>query len=148
MRAVAGIVVGLVVCVIVAVIVGIIAVGTTVSLPRGTDASDARQVVAVFAAMGPGTQLGLALAWLLSALGGAFVAKRISGQAWTGWAIALLAAAYFALNASALAQPLWVHAAWAVAPLLGGLLGNMLAVRKGAEPEVVTVDDGDDPVLT
>jgi len=137
MRAVAGIVVGLVVSLIVAVIAGIVALGATFSLPPGIDATDVNSVVDTLKVMPQSTELALAAAWFASAVCGAAVAKLIAHRAFAAWAVALVVAAYFGLNAVTLSLPTWVLALWIVAPLLGGLLGSRLF---GAEPAVVTTD--------
>jgi hypothetical protein len=135
MRAVAAIVVGLLVSLIAAVIVGIVAMGTTFSLPAGTDASDTRNVILTLMAMPPATWFALAAAWFASGFAGAAVAKLILRKAWAAWAVVLVVAVYFGLNAYLLLLPLWVTASWVIAPLLGGLLGNRLV---GAAPAVNT----------
>jgi hypothetical protein len=144
MRAVAGIVVGLIASVIAAIIVGIVALPTTYSLPPGLNANDPNQVINALKGIPPATQIALAVAWLASAFCGAFVAKLIARRSWVAWAVVLVAAVYFALNAFVLKQPLWVYGLWIVACLLGGLIANRL-VGDGAAPEASTVDAGDDP---
>ena len=144
MRAVAGIVVGLIAGLIAAVLVGIVALGATFSPPPGTDATNLREVAQVFMNVPQATLLALAAAWLAGGFVGALVAKLIARQAWVAWAVALVVAIYFGLNAFSLLMPLWVQALWIAAPLLGGLLGNVL-VRGSAAPEAVVVEAGDDP---
>jgi hypothetical protein len=139
MRAIVGIIVGLIASLVAAIIAGGVAFVTTFSLPPGIDANDMRQVVDVLTGLPQATQLGLAIAWLLSALCGAAVAKLIARRAWAAWAIALVVAIYFGLNALILPMPLWAKAAWFLGPLLGGLLANRFV---GAAPaaEIVEVE--------
>jgi hypothetical protein len=144
MRAISGIVVGLIVSVIVAVLAGIVAVLATFSIPHGIQATDQSQVVNAFKAMHLATQLALAAAWLVSALAGAFVARAIGLRAWPAWAVALVVAGYFGLNAFIFEQPAWVEALWILAPLIGGLIGNRL-VRSGAVAEAGSVEAQDEP---
>ena len=106
---------------------------STFSLPPGTNASDMAQVIAIMENLPAATQGALAVAWLLSALCGAAVAKLIARRAWAAWTIALIVAIYFGLNALLLPLPVWAKAAWLFGPLLGGLLANRLV---GAEPTV------------
>ena len=145
MRAVAGIVVGLIASVIVAIIAGIVALPLTFTLPPGINASDPNEVVNALKDIPLATQIALAVAWLASAFCGAFVAKLIGRKAWAAWAVALLVAAYFALNALILKQPTWVVGLWIVAPLAGGLIGNRLVSAAGAAPEAAIVEAEDAP---
>jgi hypothetical protein len=137
MRAVAGILVGLIAAFFAAVLAGIVAARATFTVPAGIDAANPRQVLEAFADIPLATQLALAGAWFVAGLAGAFVARRIGGSALAAWLVALLAAAYFGLNANILAQPLWVQLLWAVAPLAGGLIGNRpgRAVDPAPEPD-------------
>ena len=137
MRYVLGIVVGLIVSIVASIIAGSIAFVATYSVPAGTDANDMRQVIAVMEHLPAATQGALALAWLLSALCGAIAAKLLARRAWAAWAIALIVAIYFGLNASLLPLEMWAKAAWVFGPLLGGLLANRLI---GAGPAVAVTE--------
>jgi hypothetical protein len=137
MRAVGGIIAGLIAGLIVAVVVGIVAMATTFTLPPGTDAAHLDKVLQTVMVIPQATQLALAAAWFAGALVGTAVAKLIARRAWAAWAVGLVLAAYFGLSALDLALPLWVTASWAIAPLLGALLGGRL-VRAG--PAVVTAE--------
>src|SRR3954464_8401543 len=137
MRSVVGIVVGLIASLIAAIIAGGAAFVTTFSLPPGIDANDMRQVVDVLTGLPQATQIALAIAWLVSALCGAAIAKLISRRGWTAWAIALVVAIYFGLNALILPMPIWAKAAWVLGPLLGGLLANRFV---GAAPAAATAE--------
>jgi hypothetical protein len=72
------------------------------------------------------------LGWFAGSLAGSALAVYVSGQRWTGWAIALLVLGgtifYFALAS----QAVWMMIAGVVAPLLGGFLGQALAKRTSA----------------
>jgi len=139
MRAVAGIVVGLIVSLIAAVLVGIFALGATFSPPPGTDATDMGEVARIFMAVPQKTLLALAAAWLAGGFAGALVAKLIARKAWVAWAVAIVVAVYFGLNAFLLLMPVQMQALWLAAPLLGGLLGNLL-VGSGPAPAAMTTE--------
>ena len=124
MRYVVGIVVGLIASLIAAILAGSIAFVTTFTVPAGTNANDMRQVVTIMNDLPGATQGALAVAWLLSALCGAAAAKLIARRAWAAWAIALIVAIYFGLNALILPLEMWAKAAWLFGPLLGGFFAN------------------------
>ena len=69
------------------------------------------------------------LAWFLGSLAGSALAVYVSGQAWTGWAVAALVLAGTIFNFAMIAHPLWVMIAGGIAPILGGWLGQQLAGR-------------------
>jgi hypothetical protein len=137
MRAVGGIIAGLIVSVIVAVIVGIVATATTFSVPPGVDAAHLDKLMETLLVLPQATQLALGAAWFAGALAGTAVAKLIARRAWVGWTVGLVVAAYFGLSAFDLKLPLWVTALWAVAPLVGALLGNRLVA---AAPTITTTE--------
>lgn len=74
------------------------------------------------------------IGWLLGALAGSWVAVRISGERWTGWAIVVLVLAATVFNFALIAHPLWMMVAGAAAPILGGWIGLLLP--KGRRPEL------------
>lgn len=74
------------------------------------------------------------IGWFLGALSGAWVAVRISGERWTGWAIVALVIAATVLNFAMITHPLWMMIAGPVAAILGGWIAQMLP--KGRRPEL------------
>ncbi len=72
--------------------------------------------------------------WFLGALSGAWVAVRISGERWTGWAIVVLVIAATVLNFAMITHPLWMMIAGPIASVLGGWIGQ--ALPKGRRPEL------------
>ncbi len=74
------------------------------------------------------------IAWFLGGVTGSWVAMRISGERWTGWAIAALVLAATAFNFALITHPLWMMIAGALAPLLGGWVGQLLP--KGRRPKL------------
>lgn len=80
----------------------------------------------------------VALAYFLSAFVGGLMAVKISRERWTAWLIAILVAAGAVYSLVTLAQPMWMHVASVVAPLLGGLVATRVGTprRRVADAEV------------
>jgi hypothetical protein len=78
--------------------------------------------------------MGPVVGWFLGALAGSWVAVRISGERWTGWAIAVLVIAATVLNFAMITHPLWMMIAGPLAAILGGWIGETLP--KGRRPEL------------
>ena len=74
------------------------------------------------------------IGWFLGALSGAWVAVRISGERWTGWAIVVLVIAATVLNFAMITHPLWMMIAGPIAAILGGWIGQSLP--RGRRPEL------------
>jgi hypothetical protein len=74
------------------------------------------------------------IGWFLGAMAGAWVADRISGERWTGWAIVALVIAATVLNFAMITHPLWMMIAGPIAAILGGWIGQ--ALPKGRRPEL------------
>jgi hypothetical protein len=66
------------------------------------------------------------IGWFLGALAGSWVAVRISGHRWTGWAIVALVLAATIFNFALITHPLWMMIAGVLAPILGGWVGQSL----------------------
>ena len=66
------------------------------------------------------------IGWFLGAIAGSWVAVRVSGERWTGWAIAACVLAATVLNLVLITHPLWMIIAGVLAPLLGGWVGDRL----------------------
>ena len=62
----------------------------------------------------------------LGALGGGWVALRVTGERWAGWAIAACVLAATILNLALITHPLWMIAAGVIAPLAGGWVAQRL----------------------
>jgi hypothetical protein len=76
------------------------------------------------------------IGWFLGGLAGAWVAVRISGERWTGWAIAALVLAATILNFALITHPLWMMIGGPLAPLLGGWIGQRLVKEPRRETAV------------
>jgi hypothetical protein len=74
------------------------------------------------------------IGWFLGALAGSWLAIGISGERWTGWAIAALVLAATIFTFTLVTHPLWMMIAGAAAPILGGWIGQLLP--KGRRPEL------------
>lgn len=131
MRGLAGLIAG-----IVAAVAAMMAVGAVGNLlypfHLTVDSDDAQATIEVLRTASTGAQIWLLLAWFAGPLAGALVAKRISGLAWPGWTIAGLLAAFLALTFF-LPLPVWMQALAFLAPLLGGLVADMLVGGRPAE---------------
>ncbi len=66
------------------------------------------------------------IGWFLGAMAGSWVAVRVSGERWTGWAIAACVLAATILNLALITHPLWMIVAGVIAPMLGGWVGQLL----------------------
>ena len=66
------------------------------------------------------------IGWFLGAAAGTWVAVRVSGEKWAGWAIAVCVLAATILNLALITHPIWVIVVGVIAPLLGGWVGQML----------------------
>ena len=58
-----------------------------------------------------------------------WVAVRVSGEKWPGWAIAACVLAATILNLALITHPTWVIVAGVTAPLLGGWIAQHLPKR-------------------
>jgi hypothetical protein len=70
------------------------------------------------------------IGWFLGAIAGSWVAVRVSGERWAGWAIAACVLAATILNLALISHPLWMIIAGAIAPLVGGWVGQRLPTEK------------------
>ncbi|MBA3512391.1 hypothetical protein [Sphingomonas sp.] len=67
-----------------------------------------------------------AIGWFLGAVAGSWVAIRVSGERWAGWAIAVFVLAATILNLVLITHPPWMIVAGVIAPVLGAWIGQML----------------------
>ena len=75
------------------------------------------------------------IGWFLGALGGCWIALRLSANSRAGWAIAAFVLAATVLNLALIAHPLWMIVAGSVAPIFGGWIAQLLPKdrRRAAE---------------
>ena len=144
MRVVGGIIAGLIADVVVTILIGFVGMLATYSVPPNIRPGDTNALLDTLANMPIGPLLALAAAWLIGALAGAWIARRISGRGWAAWVVTLLATLYVVLNAWILPMPSWMQVVWIAAPLVGGLIGNHLA-RGAPGPAAATTDAGEAP---
>lgn len=97
-------------------------------------------VVAGLRAAPIGAQAAVLVSWFAGAFGGAAAAKAVSGASWPGWTIAGLLALVLAFI-FLLPLPVWLQALAPVAPLLGGLLADLLI--GGRTPDAPPASDAD-----
>ncbi|HET7816294.1 MAG TPA: hypothetical protein VFK58_01785, partial [Sphingomicrobium sp.] len=71
-----------------------------------------------------------AIGWFLGSIAGGWVARRVSGERWPGWAIAACVLAATVLNLALIRHPMWMIVAGAVAPVAGGWIAQLLPDRK------------------
>lgn len=67
--------------------------------------------------------------WFVGALVGAWLAIRMSGESWTGWAIGAFVLAATIFNFALITHPLWMMVAGAIAAPLGGWIAQRIAAR-------------------
>lgn len=84
------------------------------------ESADRETLARLMAAMPLGAKLLVAAAWFLGALGGAWLALRVSDWRWAGWIIAAFIMAGGVANLVAIPHPLWMQAGALLLPLLGG----------------------------
>jgi hypothetical protein len=94
--------------------------GTLYPLGGELDTADPVATAAIMAGVPLPAKLLVISAWFLGALGGAWLALRVSDWRWAGWIIALLVAAGGIMNILLLPHPLWMQACAIVMPLIGG----------------------------
>lgn len=119
-RSLAGLAAGLAVAIF--TIAGVEAIGYQLfPPPAGYDMSGASSETLPFE-----TLVWPAIGWFVGAIAGSWVAIRVSGERWTGWAIAACVLAATILNLVLITHPLWMIIAGVVAPPLGGWVGQLL----------------------
>jgi hypothetical protein len=94
--------------------------GTLYPLGGELDRADAETTAAIMAGMPLPAKLLVVLAWFLGALGGAWLALRISDWRWAGWIVALLVVAGGVSAIVMLPHPPWMQACAIIVPLVGG----------------------------
>ena len=94
-------------------------------VPTGMEAKEA--MAAWVATATVPAHLITAAAWLLGALGGGWLALRISSWAAAAWIVAVLDVAMALAQTLRADYPVWMQVAAVVAPLLGGWLAMRLA---------------------
>ncbi|MDO7843881.1 hypothetical protein [Sphingomonas immobilis] len=92
-------------------------------LAEGSD-TDADAAATIIATMPLPAKIIVVLGWLLGALGGAWMALRISDRQWTGWVIVAVVIAGGVTNLFALPHPLWMQACTFLMPIAGGAIAT------------------------
>ena len=132
MRGLLGVVAG-----IVAAILGIMAVGLVgglfFSVEAPTDPMQNAEATASALGGAPmATKIVLVLSWFAGGLAGAAAAKKIAGLSWPAWVVAgglaLLLASTFLIP-----LPVWMQIMAVTAPLLGGVVADMMIGRRAGE---------------
>jgi hypothetical protein len=90
--------------------------------PGTVDTADPAALAAVMANMPLPAKIIVVAGWLLGALGGAWLALRISDRQWTGWVIVAAVVVGGVTNLIALPHPLWMQVCTFLMPVLGGLI--------------------------
>ena len=119
-RTLGGLAAGLLVAIL--TIIAIEAVGNQLyPPPAGYDMTSASAESLPFA-----TLIWPLIGWFLGAIAGGWVALRVAGERWTGWAIAACVLAATILNLVLIRHPTWMIVAGVIAPLLGGWIAQLL----------------------
>lgn len=139
MRGLLGLIVGIVAGLAAMMLAGFVG---SLLFPAGgvADPRHAEGVVEGLRTASAGAQAALLVSWFAGALGGAAAAKAVSGLSWPGWTIAGLLALVLAFI-FLLPLPVWMQALAPVAPLLGGLLAELLVSRRSADPAATAKAD-------
>ena len=80
------------------------------------------------------------IGWFVGAMAGAWVAVRISGERWTGWAIAALVLAATIFNFAMITHPTWMLIVGPLAPIIGAWVGQMLSKARQARVDEAAPD--------
>jgi hypothetical protein len=94
-------------------------------LPRDIDAIDSADpatLAMVVANMPLPAKIIVVAGWLFGALGGAWLALRISDRRWTGWVIVAVVIAGGVVNILSLPHPVWMQACAVLMPIVGGVI--------------------------
>ena len=104
-------------------------------IPAGLDPKDNAALGAWVASAPFSAQAVIVAAWFLGALGGGWVARRLSGWVAAAWIVAFLDAALALTTLFRFEHPLWMQIGAVVAPALGGWLATRLgAGARAADP--------------
>lgn len=130
MRTIAGLIAGIVVAALAMLLISQIGAMLFPVTSLDADARDPEQFSAAFRGAPIGTKLSLILAFLGASWAGGVVARIVSRQGWTVWAVTglMLLLALTILNIIAL--PVWMQFALFVAPLLGGVLARHVPAER------------------
>lgn len=127
MRKLFGVIAGLVALLV--IVIGVEMLGPLLHpIPAGLNPNDGDALGKWVATAPVSAQAVIVLAWLLGALGGGWVALRISGWVPAAWIVALLDATLAVATLFRFEHPLWMQVGAVAAPLLGG----WLAIRLGS----------------
>lgn len=98
--------------------------------PDATDSADPAALAAWFAAVPVPLKLWIAGGWLLGGVAGPWLALRIAGRRWSGWAITAVFLVGSIVNLTTLPHPLWMQLCGIAFPLLGGWIAQRLRRRR------------------
>ncbi len=131
-RIVAGVVLGIIAAFAAQAVIDIL---TNLIFPAPpVDMWDKRQVEAVIAARPAGALLLTALAYLIGALAGGYVAQAVARRSWALWVPVGLMELFAIVIAFSYPLPTWTKLAIIVAPIVGGLLARHLAPKPVVAP--------------
>lgn len=131
-RIIAGVVLGIVAAFAAQAIIDVV---TNLIFPApAIDMWDKRQVEAVLSTRPAGALVLTALAYLIGAAVGGYVAQAVARRSWALWVPVVLMELFAIVIAFAYPLPAWTKLAIVVAPILGGLLARHLAPRPVATP--------------
>ena len=131
-RIIAGVVLGIIAAFAAQAMIDIL---TNLIFPApAVDMWDKSQVEAVLAGRPAGALALTALAYLIGALAGGYVAQAVARRSWALWVPVGLMELFALVIAFAYPLPGWTKIAVIVAPILGGLLARRLAPKPVAPP--------------
>lgn len=96
-------------------------------IPAGMNPNDSGAFARWVATAPLSAQAVIVAAWFLGALGGGWIALRISGWVAAAWIVALIDAGLAIATILRFEHPLWMQICAVVAPLLGGWIATRLA---------------------
>ena len=131
-RIIAGVVLGIVAAFAAQAVVDIL---TNLIFPAPPiDMWNKRQVEAVMAARPAGALALTALAYLIGAMAGGYVAQAVARRSWALWVPVGLMELFAIVIAFSYPLPTWTKLAMILAPIIGGLLARHLAPKPVAAP--------------
>lgn len=104
-------------------------------LPDDLDLRNPEASGQVVAAIPLPAKLVVIFAWLVGALAGGVVAKRICRRWWAAWPVAGLVACAAVVNVMMIPHPVWMQISAVLAPLLGALAASHLVEPRTHKPE-------------
>jgi hypothetical protein len=129
MRGLLGVAAGIVAAIVAIMAVGLVG-GLFFSVEAPTDPMQNAEATASALGGAPmATKIVLILSWFAGGLAGAAAAKKVAGLSWPAWvvagALALLLASTFLIP-----LPVWMQIMAVIAPLLGGVVADVMVRRR------------------